>query len=197
MGDDGRGATELVRRTAPQGRTHLVGLSLGGHVVLELAAASPDLVPGATASGVNVLPYPHPRLMRAAGRVLSPRMTTGVVLRANARALDIPPEDHEGYAAAARSTAPGTFLAVGGELMDDTLPPAAGASTSRVLALAGGLEQSLILQSLARITAIPHGQARTAPGVGHAWNGQEPELFAAGVRAQVSGAPLPDGLAAA
>lgn len=186
---------EVARRVGHGRSVHLVGLSLGGYIAVDLAAQHPELVASAAVSGVNVLPFPRPRLMRTAGRLMSPVMTTGVVLRANARALGVPPEDFDGYASAARSMARGTFLAVGGELMDYSLPATADRSSSRVLALAGGDEQPLILQSLPRIAAaFPQGTARVAPGVGHAWNGQAPELFAASVRSHVTGGPLPEGL---
>jgi pimeloyl-ACP methyl ester carboxylesterase len=196
MADTGARVAEAVRRLAPDQRVHLVGLSLGGYIALDLAAQLPEMVCTATASGVNVLPFPRPRLMRAAGHVMSPLLSSRVMLRANARALGVPPEDFDGYAAAARSMARGTFLAVGSELLEYALPSAAAVSSSRVLALAGGAEPPLILQSLPWIAAaFPLGAARVAPGVGHAWNGQAPELFAATVRAHVAGAALPEGLA--
>jgi pimeloyl-ACP methyl ester carboxylesterase len=198
LADTGFRVAEVVRRVAPEERVHLVGLSLGGYVALQLAAERPQVVASAAASGVNVLPFPRPRLMRAAGHLMSPFMSTGVMLRANARALGVPPEDFDGYAAAARSMARGTFLAVGGELMEYSVPAVAAASSTRVLALAGGAEQPLILASLPRIAAaFPQGMARVAPGVGHAWNGEAPELFAATVRSHIAGDPLPEELSPA
>jgi pimeloyl-ACP methyl ester carboxylesterase len=195
VADTGVRVAEVVRRVAQAESVHVVGLSLGGYVALNMAAEQSALVASATASGVNVLPFPRPRLMRAAGRVMSPFMSTGVMLRANARALGVPPEDFDGYAAAARSMARGTFLAVGRELMEYSLPSGAAQSKSRVLVLCGGAEQPLIVRSLPRIAAaFPSGTARVAPGVGHAWSHQAPELFAAAVRAHVAGAPLPEGL---
>lgn len=195
MSDTVNAVTDVVRSHAHDGRAHLVGLSLGGYVALDMAATHPHTVPTATVSGVNVLPFPRPRLMRLAGRALSPVMTAGPMLRANAKALGVPEEDYAGYAAAARSMAPGTFLAVGEELMGYRVPEGAARSTTRVLALAGSQEQPLILRSLAPVAdAFPRGQARVAPGVGHAWNGQSPELFAAAVRAHIAGDPPPVGL---
>jgi pimeloyl-ACP methyl ester carboxylesterase len=186
---------DLVAEEGHGGQADLVGLSLGGYLALELAADRPDLVPSATVSGVNVLPFPRARLMRLAGRALAPVMTSGAMLRANARALAVPPEDYDGYAAAARSMAPGTFVAVGEELMSYTVPARAATSSTRVLALAGSEEQPLIRRSSAVIAAsYPHAAARIAPAGGHAWNGQHPELFAATVRAQVAGEPLPEAL---
>ena len=196
MADTVAAVAALISGHAQNGSAHVVGLSLGGYVGLDLAAAHPDVVPSATVSGVNVLPFPRPRLMRAAGRALSPLMTTGVMLRANARALGVPPEDFAGYAEAAKSMAPRTFLAVGEELMTYSVPAAAAHSTTRVLALAGSHEQPLIRKSLSLIAAaFPQGAARLVPEVGHAWNGQLPDLFAATVRAHISGSALPEQLA--
>lgn len=195
LSDTTTAVAELVSAEAHHGQAHVVGLSLGGYIGLELAAARPDLVASATVSGVNVLPFPRPRLMRLAGRVMAPVMTTSTMLRANARALKVTEEDFAGYVVAARSMAPGTFLAVGNELMSYTVPAKAATSTTRVLALAGSDEQPLIRRSLSLISAaFPHAAARIAPDVGHAWNGQAPELFAAAVRAQVHDTALPEGL---
>ncbi len=183
---------EVVEQCSPAGQAHLVGLSLGGYVAAELAARRPGLVASALVSGVNVLPFPRPRLMRVAGRLMAPVMTTTPLLRANARALGVPPEDFAGYAEAARAMAPGTFLRVGAELLDYGLPDEAAESPCRVLAVAGDREQELIRRSLPVVAAaFPCGAARLVPGAGHAWNGEHPALFADLVRAHVTGNPLP------
>jgi pimeloyl-ACP methyl ester carboxylesterase len=106
MADTGARVADVIRRTAHDKPVHLVGLSLGGYVALNLAGGQPEMVDTALASGgVNVLPYPRPRMLRVAGRAMSPLMGTSVMLRANARALGIPAEDFDGYATAARSMA--------------------------------------------------------------------------------------------
>lgn len=196
MSDTVGAVTDLIAARAHDGTAHVVGLSLGGYVGVELAAGQPDLVPSALVSGVNVLPFPRPMLMRTAGAVMAPFMTRTPMLRANARALGVPPEDFDGYAEAARSMARGTFLRVGRELLDYRVPDAAGTSSSRVLAVAGAKEHDLIQRSLRTVAgAFPDGRARVVPGVGHAWNGELPALFADLVRAHVAGTTLPEGLA--
>ena len=195
MADTVNAVADLIAAEAHDAVASVVGLSLGGYVGLDLAASRPDLVPSAVVSGVNVLPFPRPALMRAAGYAMVPFMTRTPMLRANARALGVPAEDFDGYAEAARSMARGTFLRVGRELMDYRVPQAAGSSRTRVLAVAGQKEHPLIRRSQAVIAAgFPEGRARIVPDVGHAWNGERPALFADVVRAQVAAGPLPDGL---
>ena len=186
---------DLIAARAAHGRAHVVGLSLGGYIAAQLAADRPDVVDSAVLSGVSVLPFPHPTLMRTAGLLMAPFMTSGPVLRANVKALGVPPEDVPAYLDAARAMARGTFRRVGGELMTFRVPERAAASPARVLAVAGGNEHPLVLRSLAELAAgYPNGEACIAPGVGHAWSGEAPELFAAMVRAQVEGEQLPAGL---
>ena len=60
------------------------------------------------------------------------------------------------------------------------------------LVVAGQREHPLIHQSLAAVVAaMSAAQARVAPGVGHGWNGETPDLFARTVRAWISDSPLP------
>lgn len=195
MEDTTSAVAEVIAEQAHAGVAHLVGLSLGGYVAADLAASHSQSVPSALVSGITVLPFPHPRLMRAAGQIMSPFMASGLLPRANARALGVPPEDFEGFAHAARSMAPGTFLRVGDELMHYRIAAGSATSATRVLAVAGENEQQLIVSSLPKVAgAFPRGQARVVPGVGHAWNGEAPSLFAEVVRAHIGARPLPEQL---
>jgi pimeloyl-ACP methyl ester carboxylesterase len=197
MAGTAQALSDLISARAHDGRAHVVGLSLGGYLAADLAAERPDLVPGALLSGVNVLPFPHPRLMRFAGRLTEPLLRWPSLIRANGRTLGVPAEDLDGYVRAARTVAPGTHRRLGAELMRYRLPSAAAVSPSRVLAVAGGREHALILRSLAPIAAaFPRGEARVVPGLGHGWVGQDPQLFAAVVDAHIAAAPLPAQLAA-
>ena len=187
---------EVIADRGHGGTASMAGLSLGGYVAAVLAAERPDLVPSALVSGVSVLPFPRPRLMRATGLVLAPLLRSGPALRANARALKVPDEDIDAYLAAARTMAKGTYQRVGGELLGFRVPAGADRSPCRLLAVAGEGEHELIRRSVPLLAgAFPFGTARLLPGLGHAWVGEDPGLFADVLTAHVLDAPLPAALA--
>ncbi|GGL54402.1 alpha/beta fold hydrolase [Planomonospora parontospora] len=188
---------EMITSHAPGRRAHVVGLSLGGYVGLHLAAAHPEPVATLTVSGVNILPFPNRGTMRIMGALMTPLMKWGPMLRANARSLNIPAEDFDGYREAARAMTRQAFRRVSEEALDFRVPVGAGDSPCPVLAVAGGNEHDLIKRSLPGIAAaFPAGETRLVPGAGHGWNGEKPELFTAMVRARATGGPLPGELLA-
>ncbi|MFB9677555.1 alpha/beta fold hydrolase [Streptosporangium vulgare] len=192
IADTARLVAEVIASRAPEGRAHVVGLSLGGYVGAYLTATAPEVVTGAIVSGVNVLPFPNPGVMRLMGTLMAPVMKWGPVLRANARALNVPAEDVDGYRSAARATTRQAFRKVNDEALRFRLPDRAKESPCPVLAVAGENEHDLTRRSLAEIAAaFPAGEACLAPGVGHAWNGEKPGLFTAMIRSRITGGPLP------
>jgi pimeloyl-ACP methyl ester carboxylesterase len=195
IADTARLVAEIIAAQAPSGRAHVVGLSLGGYVGAYLAATAPEVVVSAIVSGVNVLPFPNPGRLRLMGALMAPVMKWGPVLQANARALNVPAADIDDYQSAARATTRQAFRKVSSEALGFRLPLQAKDSPCRILAVAGENEHDLTKRSLAEIAAaFPQGEACLAPGVGHAWSGEKPELFTAMIRAEVTGARLPEDL---
>ncbi|MCA2178550.1 alpha/beta hydrolase [Nonomuraea glycinis] len=195
IADTARLVGEIIAARAPAGRAHVVGLSLGGYVGAQLAATAPEVVISAIVSGVNVLPFPNLGTMRLMGALMAPVMKWGPMLRANARALNVPAADIDGYQSAARATTRQAFRKVGDEALGFRLPPQAKDAPCRILAVAGENEHDLTKRSLTAIAgAFPQGEACLAPGVGHAWSGEKPELFTSMIRARVTGDQLPEEL---
>jgi pimeloyl-ACP methyl ester carboxylesterase len=64
--------------------------------------------------------------------------------------------------------------------------------TTPTLITAGGSESKIITEAVSTITNLmPNAQGRLAPGLGHGWNVEDPDLFNAMVRAWITGTPLP------
>lgn len=195
LADTAQAVAGLIRSRAAAGRAHVVGLSLGGYVAALLAANESAAVSSVVVSGVNVLPFPHPTMMRLFGRIIGPFATSRPMVRANAKALKVPPGDFAGYRKAAKQVARGTYARVGDEVTVFGIPAEAGSSPCRLLAVAGANENEMILRSLPVLAdGFARGDARLVPGVGHAWSGEEPDLFTAMIRAHIADAGLPPSL---
>ena len=192
MSDTADAVAELIARNVPGGRAHLVGLSLGGYLALTLSSRHPARVDRVIVSGVSVLPFPRPRLMRAFGLMMAPLMRREFVIRAQAKALRIPAEKLPEHRAAAKAMSPRTFLRIGDELMDFRSGAFAGAAAP-TLVLAGEAEHPLVRRSMPLILdALPNAEGRLAPAMGHGWIGEAPELFRRTVEAWLLEERLPD-----
>jgi pimeloyl-ACP methyl ester carboxylesterase len=189
---------KLVQQHAEGGRVHIVGLSLGAYVALRLAVRHPEIVRRTILSGLNVLPFPHPALMRLAGYVMVPFMKRTFFLRAQAKALRIPADQFDGYQSAAQAMAPRAFLRIGDELMSFCIAPDLVRATSPTLVLAGEMEHKLVRSSIPVIVqALPEARGYLVPGMGHGWSGEAPDLFAQTTEAWLSGDVLPSDLSPA
>jgi pimeloyl-ACP methyl ester carboxylesterase len=182
---------DLIARRVPSGRAHVVGLSLGGHLALSLSRRHPDRVGRVVVSGVSVLPFPRPQLMRALGLLMAALMKRDFFIRAQAKALRIPRAQREEHRRALKAMSPRAFLRIGDELMDYRCGAFAG-SVARTLVLAGEQEHPLIRRSMPLILdALPGSQGRLAPAMGHGWIGEAPELFRRTVETWLSDDLLP------
>lgn len=195
MAGSAAAVAEVIRRATPDGRAHLVGLSLGSYVIMQLMLDSPEVVDRAVFSGLNILPLPNERMIMVMGYLMAPFLRSDRFIRMNADGLKVPAEQYEGYAASVRQMSRRAYLAASRDAARFRAGPALGEMHTPVLILTGENEHPLIRQSqLELVAALPNATARIAPAVGHGWSGERPDLFAAAVRAWVSGQPLPVGL---
>jgi pimeloyl-ACP methyl ester carboxylesterase len=180
----------LIRERAPGGRSHLVGVSLGGQLALRMLATDPALIDRAIVSGTSVRPMPAAGPLSWFVRVSLPWSRGEWMARANLRSIGIP----KAYLAQYRQTLDETDpvqlgRVVGDSLRFRSLPIANGAD---LLVVAGRKEPGTIYRSARDLAStIPGVTRRMAPTGGHAWFLQAPDLFARTVRAWVSREPLP------
>jgi pimeloyl-ACP methyl ester carboxylesterase len=183
---------EVVRRHTAQGQAHIVGLSLGSYVGLQLMSARSDVVDHAVLSGLNVLPLPHLFWMNLLGVVLLPVLKTDRMIRMNATGLRVPTAQYAGYRHAARQLSRRAYLRASSDAGRFQLPPNLADVPCPTLVVAGEHEHVLIRQSLRVVTqALPNAHARVAPGVGHGWSGENPTLFTQTIQAWITDTPLP------
>jgi pimeloyl-ACP methyl ester carboxylesterase len=186
----------LVRDRTATGRAHVVGLSLGGHVVLSLLDRHPGVVDRAVVSGVTVEPLPHRAVYAVQTRLTAMMLRSRRLVDAQSRSLGLPPEVRTAFAENVRAMSARTYRRITAEVAGCHLPASLGAVRVPTLVLAGSTESDLIRRSVRVIPAtMPAAAGRIVPGAGHGWNVEAPGLFNATVRAWIEDAPLPAGLA--
>ena len=160
---------ELISECAPSGRAHVVGLSLGGYLALELLAAHPQILDRVVVSGVHARPFPRARLVGLLAVLAAPMQRSRM--------------------------APTAFVRITRQAVRYRLPDLSGASQP-TLVVAGERERALIRDSVADVVAaLPDAAGGIVSGVGHLWNRESPELFNALVRGWLRGDALPKRLA--
>jgi pimeloyl-ACP methyl ester carboxylesterase len=184
----------LIEAT-PHKRAHVVGLSLGGAVAIELMSTRPELLDRVIVDGTSAVSWRLGRLLSAGVAIFSPFVHTRPVMRFLAWALSVKTDRHNGFYDDLRLVSGRTLrrsvhdaLAVRLRNADRVGGP--------VLLVAGQHDVAAARASNATLARqLPDASAWYAPRRWHAWVGTDPNLHRAMVRAFLLGQPLPPQLA--
>ena len=195
-----RYAAELVsthiKEKALNGRAHIVGLSLGGQVALDMLSYCPEVIDHMIISGTLVRP------MKGYGKWLSPMVKVSAPLvskrwfaRLQAKQLAVPETYFERYFSTTKDFDAQSLEHVLRANNTFELPLSFRSSGESLLVLAGEKELKPILQSqLDIMDALPASRGFIIIGAGHAVNFTAPELFAEIISAWLSDRALPAGM---
>jgi len=193
--DAAAAVASLIRSRAHQGRAHVVGLSLGSSIALQLMSQQPELVDHAIVSGTTVGPIPGTGFMIRFPKPLLAMAKQDFVLGQTIKALHIPPEFAAQYEQATKQMRPELFVKISRDAHEFRPPDALKAINVPTLAVAGSKETGVNLRATQMIAALmPNAQGYLAPNLGHMWNAQNPQLFNRMVRAWLTDTALPDEL---
>jgi pimeloyl-ACP methyl ester carboxylesterase len=188
LADTAARVAALVRDRTRSGTAHVVGLSLGGHVALELLERHRDVVDHAVISGVTAEPWSRRWLLTPQLWLTTTMLRSRRLVAAQARALGLPPHAQVAFADNVRLMDPATYRRIGAEVAGYRVPPSLAAVDRPTLVLAGGKESDSIRRAVRVVPALmPAAAGRVVPGVGHGWNVEAPEEFNATVRGWIEG----------
>lgn len=183
---------DLIRTRAHGGRAHVVGLSLGAQVIVQMLSASPEVIDHAIVSGTLVRPLPGVGLVNMTARLYMPFRNIGFMVRANMKGYGVPDKYFAEFAADTRRMTADSFTHVTTENMTFRIPPGLERVTAPVLIVVGQHEMKVMNDSARDLLkAIPNALGRIATHRGHNWVLETPDLFGRVVRAWINDQPLP------
>jgi pimeloyl-ACP methyl ester carboxylesterase len=187
--------SDLIKQHTPDQKAHVIGLSLGAYVVLELLAHHPDGLESAILSGATAGNLRPSWVMKGQLALASLFIKQQWFIDSQAKMLNIPADQLPDYRESVRSVSAQAFRSTFAEITGFSLPDGLQRSSVRTLVVAGDKEVPAIVDAVSILMAnIPKAQGYLVKGVHHGWNAEAPDLFAQMVRAWATKTPLPDSL---
>jgi pimeloyl-ACP methyl ester carboxylesterase len=193
LDDATRRVAEMIRLHVPGRKAHLVGLSLGGAVVLNIARLDPDVAGRMMVTGTSAQLGKFLGKLSLSSLWMLKYYKPEDLAKKSAKQWGIPdvylPLFKEDIMHASSVAFNRTLIE---NLMRQQLPECI---LSPLLVTVGEKETVPAKQAAQKIAKLyPSATARMIPGLGHVWSLQNPDLFAATVKAWASDTPLPSSL---
>jgi pimeloyl-ACP methyl ester carboxylesterase len=180
----------LIRAHTPHGRAHIVGLSLGGAVALNLLRDVPQVVDHLMVSGTAARFSPLLARLSTLGKPVLRLLKPAPLISLGLRTSKIPHPYLGLLLEDVRQLKPEAILHFAEALSTLDVPQGVAAP---VLVTFGQKEKYLTMAHRAarELRRRLPAKAVMVPGVGHIWNLEAPDLFTETVRAWVTDRPLP------
>jgi pimeloyl-ACP methyl ester carboxylesterase len=193
--DAAAGTADLIRARAG-GPAHVVGLSLGGMVAMQLLADAPQLVDHAVIDGASVLPIRGASLAKLAIRLSPPIIKSDLAIATVARSIGVPKQHRAGITRDYRRMSSAAFVAAFTDALDFRQPPRLASAPCKTLFVCGSREPAATRTSQRHLAyAMPNATAAVVPGRWHSWIAGEARLHCRMVEAWINDRPLPPELA--
>lgn len=184
----------LIEAEAAGGRAHVVGLSLGGSVALELLATRPDILDRVIVDGCAALPSRVVGPMTLAVGAIAPFLRFATVSRVVGRAFGVAAGPGlDDFVVQMQAVDPGSFRRAFADANAIRIGAGLLAAPCPTLLVAGEGELGHVRASnrlLAR--SMPAAEARMMPGAGHGWGpARYPDVHRRMVAAWLEGSELP------
>jgi pimeloyl-ACP methyl ester carboxylesterase len=185
----------IIQARGQNQRAHLVGLSLGGYVALAFLERYAGLAGRVVISGVTAAPWPNRALLKPQLWLMSALMKRRWYASMQAKAVRLPPQMETAFTENLQAMDMAAYRRIMEEAAVFRPSPLLRHVNTPTLVTAGGNESKIITQSVTALqNLMPNAQGRIAPGLGHGWNVEAPDLFNSMIRAWISNAPLPEAL---
>lgn len=187
---------ELIKDRAHNKKAHIIGISLGGQLVIQILGMAPEVVDHAVASGTVVRPYFGKvtlTMMPVMGAIFKPLVNTDFFIKKTMEKGKYPPEHFENYK---KDTKEFNTYSLTKHMLNENaafrIPKSLCKVENPVLIAMGETEMEIVHESAEDMNkCLPNSKIFKAPGLYHVWNLESPELFNKTVRAWINDKELP------
>ena len=181
---------ELIKERGHNKKAHIVGISLGGQLVIQILGMAPEVVDHAMISGTVVRPYYGKAaltLMPVMGAIFKPLVNTDFFIKKTMEKGKYPQEYFENYKRDTKLLTYGLNKRMLNENAAFRIPEGLCKAENPVLIAMGETEWEIVHESAEDLNkCLPNSQIFKAPGLYHVWNLESPELFNKTVRAWIN-----------
>ncbi|MGB4587793.1 MAG: alpha/beta hydrolase [Clostridiaceae bacterium] len=182
----------IIESHATNGRVNIVGLSLGAYIGLILLEQHASILNCAILSGVTCSPMPNRIFFEPQLWLISKFKKSRKTLERQAKLLHLTSAEQLAFTENFMNMSMLTYRTIFKEAMEFYAPESLGHNHVPTLITAGGRESKIILEAVSMIPKImPNGVGYIAPGLGHGWNIENPNLFNGMIREWILDEPLP------
>jgi Predicted hydrolases or acyltransferases (alpha/beta hydrolase superfamily) len=186
---------ELIKGRARNKKAHIVGISLGGQLVVQILAMAPEVVDHAITSGTVVKPY-YGRValtLMPLNTVFQPFLRSDFILKKFMENAKIPLKYSENYR---KDILEFNTYGLTKRMLNQNaafrIPEGLSKVENLVLISMGETELGIVHESAEDLNkCLPNSKIFKAPGLYHFWNLQSPDLFNKMVRAWIDDKELP------
>ncbi len=190
---------ELIKSKAHNEKVHLVGMSLGAQIILQILSEAPGVVDHALISGglVNTTPPTETflKLLDDLIKAYLPIKNDNLSIGSYIRSYGIPRGLVRKFKQSTYTIPTDSSNRIIRENLLFEQPTGLEKVNAPVLVLAGEKDYRIIKESAKDLlNTIPNSEGAMPMKVGHMWNMENPELFNSVLRAWIADKPLPENL---
>ena len=174
--------SDIIRNNTCNGKAHLVGISLGAQIILQILSKNPELVDHAIISGTLLQNISHTesllKLLDYTVTIYEPVKNTDFFLKANMRTYNMPKQFFDKFKESTLHIKNDSLNRILKENMIFERPDGLEKIEVPVLVMTGEKDYKIIKESAEDLlTSLQISEGYIAPKVGHLWNLEDPKLF--------------------
>lgn len=192
---------DIIQNQAHNGKVHLVGISLGAQIIVQILSIAPEVVDHVLISGMLVRSIPHTetflKLLNYLIRAYEPVKDTDFFIKANMRTYNMPKSIFNEFKESTHLIKPASLNRILKENMLFKMPDGLEKANVPVLVMTGQKDYRIIKESAKDLlNVLPNSKGAMALKTGHMWNIENPDLFNNVLRAWITDKTLPSGIIA-